>query len=848
MRFNVRALSPEGCGLMERSWSLVPMALSAALLLAYAPAQAVQIIETVAGGGPNNVPAVSANLEDPVAVAVDASGNIFIAAVAAARVYKVDTSGLLTVVAGTGVPAFSGDGGPATRSSLRGPVGVALDAAGNLFIVDKGNNRIRRVDATTGIISTVAGDSTGGISGDGGPAISASLGPAGAIALDAVGNLFITISNVHYARIRRVDAGTGIITTVAGNEFRGFSGDDGPATNASLDAPTGLALDAAGNLFIADKRNHRIRRVDVTTGIITTVAGNGVGGFSGDGGPATSAKLSGPNDVVFDDAGNLFIVDNRRIRLVDEDTGIITTVAGDGSFGFSGDGGPATSASLNDSVGVALDALGNLFIADRHNWRIRRVDATTEIISTVAGNGWIGFSGDGGPATRASLKAPFGIAIGGAGNLFIADASNHRIRRVDARTGIISTVVGNGARGFSGDGGPATSANLFGPADVTLDTAGNMFIAEFNNHRIRRVDVTTGIISTVAGNGFRGISGDGDGGPATSASLLAPEAVALDAAGNIFIAEYTSNRIRRVDATTGVISTVAGNGVQGFSGDGGPATSATLWWPCDVAVDAVGNLFIAEFRGMRIRRVDAATGIITTVAGDGSFGSSGDGGPATSAQLGSPRSVAVDAAGNLFIAGLGSNRIRRVDAETGLISTVAGTGRFGFSGDGGLATSAQLAKPYRVEVDPAGTSLFISDFHSDRIRRVSLKTAPPAADLIFAPPLIAGALSAFKEIKVGRTIPVKFRLAGGTTSAATVAATISVFRAMDIATGSLDTTDLVADAGNANGDGNLFRFDRIGQQYIFNLSTRGFLAPATYRIFVTLDDGSRDFVDFSLRE
>ena len=372
--------------------------------------------------------------------------------------------------------------------------------------------------------------------------------------------------------------------------------------------------------------------------------------------------------MALDSAGNLFIVDvsNGRIRKVDT-SGIITTVAGNGSlFGFSGDEGPATSASLNRPIGVALDSTGNLFIGDQSNNRIRKVD-TLGIITTVAGNGIpTGFFdgeggdpaddlGDGGPATSASLNGPFGVALDGLGNGFIADTSNQRIRRVDAATGIITTVAGDGFGGSSGDGGPATSARLFHPTGVALDGTGNLFIADLGNHRIRKVD-TSGIITTVAGDGFGGFSGDG--GPATIASLNLPHGVALDGAGNLFIADQFNHRIRKVD-TSGIITTVAGNGSATFPGDGGPATSARLFHPTGVALDGAGNLFIADSSNHRVRKVDTS-GIITTVAGNGSFGFSGDGGPATSARLGSPSGVALDSSGNLFIVDLFNDRIRKV--------------------------------------------------------------------------------------------------------------------------------------------------------------------------------------------
>src|SRR6267143_711547 len=290
----------------------------------------------------------------------------------------------------------------------------------------------------------------------------------------------------------------------------------------------------------------------------------------------------------------------------------INTVAGGGA----GDGGAATSASLNFPSGVALDASGNLYIADQYNHRIRKVAAATGIITTVAGNGSPTFAGDGGAATSASLWSPTGVALDASGNLYIADYNNHRIRKVAAATGIITTVAGNGGASFAGDGGAATSASLNYPFGVALDASGNLYIADQSNYRIREVAAATGIITTEAGNGSPGFAGDG--GAATSASLSFPRSVALDAGGNLYIADYFNQRIRKVDAASGIITTVAGNGgIGAFAGDGGTATSASLNRPSGVALDASGNLSIADSFKQRIRKVDAASGIITTVAGDG---------------------------------------------------------------------------------------------------------------------------------------------------------------------------------------------------------------------------------------
>ena len=608
---------------------------------------------------------------------------------------------------------YGGDGGQATATQLYDPINVAVDGSGNVYIVTSANHRIRKVD-TAGIITTVAGNGRQGYGGDGGAATAAQLNLPWDVAVDGSGNLYIADSGNY--RIRKVDADTGNISTVAGNGNFGFSGDGGLATEARLSIPRGVTADGSGNLYIADTFNQRIRKVDAD-GNISTVAGNGTFGFSGDGGLATAATLRNPWSVAADGSGNFYIADtgSNRIRKVDAD-GIISTVAGNGTNGHSRDGHQATTAALFRPTSVAVDGSGNLYSGSNSGSFVRKINTATGIISTFAGSGQLGFSGDGGQATATRLYRPQGVAVDGSGNLYIAEANNQRIRKVDAGTGNISTVAG----GATGDGGPATAAHLNFPRGVEADGAGNLYIADTYYYRIRKIDAA-GNISTVAGNGTNGYSGDG--GLATEAQLLNPVNTTADGDGNLYIADAFNHRIRKVDADTGIISTVAGIGSNGFGGDGGLATDATLHYPWDVALDGDNNLYIADRDNDRIRKVDADTEIISTVAGGGT---GGDGGQATAARFNFPHSLALDRANNLYIADRGNNRIRWVNAATGIIATVAGTGTSGFSKDGGLAAQSRLYTPYGVAVDGAGY-IYIGDTFSHRIRRVGPPPpAPPA--------------------------------------------------------------------------------------------------------------------------
>jgi uncharacterized protein (TIGR03437 family) len=642
-------------------------------------------ISTIAGNGRLQFgaggQATSARLVQPNYVAVDSAGNFYVSDMYFEQVFRVTPAGVITAYAGNGTQGFSGDGGQATAAELFSPAGLAVDSANNLYIADFGNYRIRKV-TPDGVISTVAAVATG----------------VEAVAVDASGNLYVSSGEL----VVKVNA-AGTVTPFAGNGGSGYSGDNVPAISASLFNPRGLCVDSAGNVYLADTQNNRIRKIN-TQGIITTVAGDATGGFTGDGVQATSTSLFQPSGVAIDSKGDLFISDglNARLRMVNP-SGIISTVAGGGTSVL--DGG-ALQASLGP-LGIALDANGNVLVVEPGYRRVRRVVLAQESITTVAGQLPIANAGDNVPATSTPLLAPDGVAVDSIGNVYVSDYTDQRIRKISP-SGIISTIAGNGIPGYT-KSGQASAAEIGNPQDMSFDPLGDLFFA---TGAVQKIDIN-GALSTVAGGGGNGYGGDH--GPATAAQLLGPTDAVVDAAGNIYISDRGNSVIRMVN-TAGIITTFAGTaGKAAYGGDGGPATAAQIFQPWQLALDQSGNLYIADWGNGRVRKVNSA-GIISTVAGGGA-GALGDGGPATAATIGGNLfGVAVDAAGNLYIAT--DSRIRKVDATTGLISTIAGNGTAGFSGDGDLATNAMIHGVISLTVDSAG-NVYFSDGTNLRLRKLT---------------------------------------------------------------------------------------------------------------------------------
>jgi uncharacterized protein (TIGR03437 family) len=652
-------------------------------------------ISTVAGSGwvGDNGPATSAILVQAEGIATDASGNLYVSDAANHRVRKLSPSGIITTVAGTGVAGFSGDGGPAVAAQLNAPYGLAADSHGNLYIADLGNARVRCV-RPDGTIATIAGGGSipPGQWNDGSTATVVSFVSPRNLALDGTGNLYFSDFGGH--RVYRL-ALDGSVSAIAGTGASGYSGDGIAATRSRIAYPTAVAIDSQGSLYIADSQNHLIRKV--VSGVIYSIG-----------------RAATPTGLALDAAGTLYAADRGA--------GLILRMPAIG---------PATALNaLARDLSVGAD--GFLYAAD--GTVVRRISASG-IAAVVAGGGNLAF-GDNGPAASARLSHPSGVAVDAQGSIFIADRDNHRIRRV-APDGTISTVAGTGVAGNGGDGGAATQAQLNTPSGVSLDAAGNLYIADTGNHRVRQLTPWGQIV------------------PVVSTGLASPVYALADGGGNVYVADSGGGKIFRVGAT-GAMTTVLDR----------------LESPAGLALDGSGNLYFTESAGKHVRRLGPAGDV--TGFGEGFWSA--------------PRGIAVNSAGDVWVADSGLARILHIDSS-GHIIPVAGDGSLGFKGDGGAALAAEMGYPWAIAAGPGGT-FYIADLDNNRVRLLS----PGAGSGLIR---VVDAVNA-ASLQPGPIAPgMLLALRGTGLAAADAPATEILFNSISVPILSIDSAQLLVQAPNA---------------------------------------------------
>lgn len=640
------------------------------------------VVETFAGQAPwRDGEARYARFAGPIALSLDKNGNLYIADRGNHRIRKLDLLGNVTTIAGNSKAGYTN--GPSSKAELDEPSGVAVAPNGEVYFAERGNDLIRKID-TQGRVVDVAGTGRAGFAD--GPAKQAQFDEPYGLRLDANGVLFVADRDNH--RIRKIDP-QGNVTTLAGSR-RGLV--NGAGSQARFDTPQDLALDKNGNVYVADYNNQQIRKI-TPTGQVSTFAGDGTRGHKD--GPAAQAQFDRPTGITLDANNNFYITEGaHRIRRIDPQ-GNVTTLAGTGLAGAQD--GPAPTATLNAPTAILVDAKGDLWIADTANRLLRTLD-TQQQMRTSAGGKTEGFAD--GSRSEALLNAPSGLAFDRQGHLLIADEDNHAIRKLTPN-GDISTVAGTGIAGFLD--GPSKTAQFDSPHSLVLNSQGVIFVSDRDNHRIRRIDAQ-GVVTTFAGQALAGLA-DGLGG---IAKFNTPYGLTVDKQDHLYVADSENHVIRRIDPQ-GNVTTFAGTGSQGYQD--GPTTTARFNEPYGLAFDSVGNLYIADRGNHRIRRIDAQ-GIVSTVAGTGNSGYSD--GAALQAEFDRPASVVLDAQGNLFVVDQNNQRIRQID-PTGKVTTLAGTGDAGFQ-DGPLS-QAQFNDPFGIAIDASGL-LYIGDRENHNIRRI----------------------------------------------------------------------------------------------------------------------------------
>ena len=732
----------------------------------------------VGGFNGDGLPGRSTSLFLPQHGSFGPDGNFYFSDWNSERIRRVvfGEQNIVEAVAGEG---HLGEAADAHRFEIRlnHPTGVDFDKTGRLLLACWHNSKMKRLDFTTEMVLNIAGTGKRGFAGDGGPGNDAVLDLPSSAVEDSHGNIYI--ADQANFRIRRL-APDGTISTFCGTGVAAYSGDDGPPLQATLRAPVGqsatpaarLAIDSQDRLYIADTANHVIRRID-SDGMIRTIAGTGVSGYSGDGGPATAAKLNLPSDVAVGADGSFYIADtmNSRVRRVTPD-GIITTIAGTGVQGFSGDGGLAVDARLNRPFAVQVAPDGRVIISDTYNNRLRIiteepiesgpewvepevtiVPCTNEVgsICTYAGTGHSLFDREGKDRQRTHLYWPMDIEFTPSGRVYVVDWNNHRIRQIlpdqTFRTVVGTDFPGDGPPDFSDlgpIGAPGTTVDLNHPTDLQEFPTGELIMCNWHNFKIRQFDPVTTLVRVLLG---REIGFEGDGGPARDARVNQAAHAVLDAAGNFIFIDQRNERIRvahnfAAQRENAIVNTIAGTGEKGYNGDG-PALTTLLNFDNSfnpettggITIDASGVVYFADTLSHRIRTLrfngpSFTDGVVTTIAGTGTPGDAGDGGPAMAAQIHLPGDLELGPDGKLYFADTNNNRVRRIDLTTGTIEAVAGTGAEGYSGDGGPALEATFNRPFGIAFDLYG-NLYISDTFNNRIRKVKLTTTPEGPEPIF---------------------------------------------------------------------------------------------------------------------
>ncbi len=697
------------------------------------------VVTTLAGGG-----IISVGYEDgtgaaalfnvPYGVAADSSGNLYVADTSNNLIRKITVSGVVTTLAGGGSAGGISSGyvdATGTNAEFCQPEGVAVDSSGNVYVADTGNNLIRKI-TSLGVVTTLAGGGSVGGTNPGyvdATGTNAEFNLPSATAVDSSGNVYVADTGNNL--IRKITS-SGVVTTFAGGGSVGGTAPgyvDATGTAAMFISPQGAAVDSSGNVYVADTGNNLIRKI-TSSGVVTTFAGGGsMGGTSGGSldGTGTNAEFSQPWAVAADASGNVYVADasNNLIRKITS-SGVVTTLAGGGSVGGTAYGkqnGTGRAATFSGPSGVAADASGNVYVADDGNSLIRKI-TSSGVVTTLAGGGNVGGLAPGnqnGTGIAATFYKPVGVAADTSGNIYVADQNNNVIRKITS-SGVVTTLAGGGSVGGSTSGhanGTGTAATFNQPAGVAVDASGNVYVADLNNHLIRKI-TSTGVVTTLAGVG--GASGHADG-TGTAATFNAPTELAVDASGNVYVADTRNHLIRKI-TSAGVVTTLAGGGSAGGVASGhadGTGTAATFFYPSGITLDSSGNLYVTDSGNNLIRKITPA-GVVTTLAGGGGAGGVANGhadGTGTSATFDTPIGITMDSSANLYVADAASNLIRKI-TSAGVVTTLAGGGSAGGTASGsanGTGNTATFYYPYGAAMDSSG-NLYIADSQNNLIRKI----------------------------------------------------------------------------------------------------------------------------------